>query len=78
MAQILYTVENKSDQEKTVRSRLLMDTMLGEQDYALYEAGNNILGDGFQDFIIRFGCRFVTATGEGESKNGDSHHRQQC
>ena len=28
-----------------------MDTMLGDQDYALYEAGNNILGDGFQGYV---------------------------
>lgn len=50
-AQILYTVENLSDKEQTVKSRLLMDTMLGEQDYGLYEAGNGYLGDGFQGYV---------------------------
>ena len=50
-AQILYTVENLSDKEQAVKSRLLMDTMLGEQDYGLYEAGNGYLGDGFQGYV---------------------------
>ena len=50
-AQILYTVENLSDKEQAVKSRLLMDTMLGEQDYGLYEAGNGDPGDGFQGYV---------------------------
>lgn len=50
-AQIIYTVENTTDSEKSIKSRLLMDTQLGDQDYALYEAGDNVLGNGFQGYV---------------------------
>ena len=50
-AQIIYTVENTTDSEKSIKSRLLMDTQLGDQDYAIYEAGDDILGNGFQGYV---------------------------
>lgn len=50
-AQIIYTVENTTDSEKSIKSRLLMDTQLGDQDYAVYEAGDNVLGNGFQGYV---------------------------
>lgn len=50
-AQIIYTVENMTDSEKSIKSRLLMDTQLGDQDYAVYEAGDNVLGNGFQGYV---------------------------
>lgn len=45
-AQISYTVRNKSSVAKEVKSRILIDTQLGDNDYGYYELPNQRLGQG--------------------------------
>ncbi len=50
-AQVIYTIENLTGTAREIKSRVLMDTQLGDQDYAVYEAGENVLGNGFQGYV---------------------------
>ncbi|NMA94332.1 MAG: hypothetical protein GX975_06690, partial [Clostridiales bacterium] len=45
-AQISYTVRNNSSLAKDVKSRILIDNQLGENDYGYYEVPNQQLGQG--------------------------------
>ncbi|MDR3120610.1 MAG: hypothetical protein LBU58_04670, partial [Clostridiales bacterium] len=51
-ALISYTVRNKSQSGAAVKSRVLIDTQLGEKDFGYYEATKGVLGAGY-DFIER-------------------------
>ena len=52
MALISYTVTNKSAAAKNVKSRILMDTRMGENDFGYYEVTKSALGAGYS-FIDR-------------------------
>ncbi len=49
-AMITYTVKNNSSNAKDVKSRILIDTQLGENDYGYYEVPNQKLGQGYEYF----------------------------
>lgn len=49
-ALITYTVSNRSSKAVTVRSRMLMDTQLGSQDYGYYELPLQQAGQGYEYF----------------------------
>lgn len=49
-AMITYTVKNKSAGAKNVKSRILIDTQLGENDYGYYEVPKQNLGQGYHYF----------------------------
>ncbi len=47
---ITYTIKNNSSKTKNIRSRILIDTRLGENDYGYYEVPNQKLGQGYEYF----------------------------
>ena len=49
-AMITYTVKNHSQSAKEVKSRILIDTQLGENDYGYYEVPKQNLGQGYEYF----------------------------
>lgn len=49
-AMIGYTVKNNGSGAKTVRSRVLIDTQLGDKDYGYYEVPKQNLGQGYEYF----------------------------
>ena len=49
-AMITYSVKNNSSSQKSVKSRILIDTQLGERDYGYYEVPNQKLGQGYTYF----------------------------
>lgn len=49
-AMITYTVKNNSQSEKEIKSRILIDTQLGEKDYGYYEVPKQKLGQGYEYF----------------------------
>lgn len=49
-AMITYTFKNNSTSAKTVKSRVLIDTQLGENDYGYYEVPRQNLGQGYEYF----------------------------
>lgn len=49
-AMITYTVKNNSSNTKSVKSRILIDTQLGENDYGYYEVPKQNLGQGYEYF----------------------------
>lgn len=49
-AMISYTVRNNGTADTTVKSRVLMDTQLGENDFGYYEVPNQNLGQGYEYF----------------------------
>lgn len=49
-AMISYTVRNKGTGAKTIKSRVLMDTQLGEKDFGYYELPKQNLGQGYEYF----------------------------
>ncbi len=49
-AMITYTVKNNAKTAKNVKSRVLMDTRLGEKDYGYYEVPKQNLGQGYAYF----------------------------
>lgn len=46
-AMISYTVKNKSSKSMALKSRVLVDTQLGEKDYGYYELTKGYLGGGY-------------------------------
>ena len=51
-AMISYTVKNNSSSDMTLKSRVLIDTQLGEKDFGYYEVTKGYLGGGY-NFIDR-------------------------
>ena len=49
-AMITYTVRNKSSNGKSIKSRILIDSQLGENDYGYYEVPKQKLGQGYEYF----------------------------
>lgn len=49
-AMITYTFKNSSSSAKNVKSRILIDTQLGENDYGYYEVPKQRLGQGYEYF----------------------------
>ncbi|GEM_PF-662211 len=49
-AMITYAVKNNSSKTKTVKSRVLIDTQLGDKDYGYYEIPRQNLGQGYEYF----------------------------
>lgn len=49
-AMITYTVKNNSSGSKNIKSRILIDTQLGENDYGYYEVPKQNLGQGYEYF----------------------------
>lgn len=49
-AMITYTVRNNSQSDKSFKSRVLIDTQLGEKDYGYYEVPKQNLGQGYEYF----------------------------
>ena len=49
-AMITYTVRNTSSGDKRIKSRVLIDTQLGEKDYGYYEVPKQNLGQGYEYF----------------------------
>jgi hypothetical protein len=49
-AQITYTVKNNSESAEEIKSRVLMDTQLGDKDYGYYEVSRQQLGQGYEYF----------------------------
>ncbi len=49
---ISYTVKNKASKSRALKSRVLIDTQLGEKDYGYYEVTRGYLGGGY-DFISK-------------------------
>lgn len=49
-AMITYTVKNNGTAAKNVKSRILMDTQLGENDFGYYEIPKQNLGQGYEYF----------------------------
>ncbi len=49
-AMISYTVKNTSESEKTIKSRVLIDTQLGDKDFGYYEVPKQNLGQGYEYF----------------------------
>ena len=49
-AMITYTVKNNSQSAKDIKSRILIDTQLGENDYGYYEVPKQNLGQGYEYF----------------------------
>ncbi len=49
-AMISYTVKNNSSKAVNVKSRVLMDTQLGDKDYGYYELPKQNLGQGYEYF----------------------------
>lgn len=49
-AMISYTVKNNSGKAVNVKSRVLMDTQLGDKDYGYYELPKQNLGQGYEYF----------------------------
>jgi|LSQX01.2.fsa_nt_gb hypothetical protein len=49
---ISYTVKNKSSTDMALKSRVLIDTQLGEKDFGYYEVTKGVLGGGYS-FIDR-------------------------
>ena len=47
---ITYTVRNNSQSDKSFKSRVLIDTQLGEKDYGYYEVPKQNLGQGYEYF----------------------------
>lgn len=49
-AMITYTVKNNSASDKSIKSRVLIDTQLGENDFGYYEVPKQKLGQGYEYF----------------------------
>lgn len=49
-AMITYAVKNNSPDAATVKSRVLIDTQLGDKDYGYYEVPKQYLGQGYEYF----------------------------
>ena len=49
-AMITYTVKNNSGSAKEIKSRVLIDTQLGDKDYGYYEVPKQNLGQGYEYF----------------------------
>lgn len=63
-AMITYLVKNNSSNATTVKSRVLIDTQLGDKDYGYYEVPRQYLGQGYEYFEFE-------RTWEGDSMPAD-------